>query len=99
MIYRNNRYIYKRNGMIIIMNIRRIFLSMAVLCGFSGFSVAGERFDKLSDRGRVASEPAEGISLVCAMGSNSVPEPAEGTVVRQGSPTIEGTGFLTIIPN
>ena len=70
------------------MCVKKMFSGMAVLCGFSGFGVAGGRFDKLSDRGREVTEPAEGISLVCAMGSNSVTEPAEGTVVRQSSPTI-----------
>ena len=53
-----------------IMNIRRIFLGMAVLCGFSVLVAAEGRFDKFSDR------------------TGLVPEPAEGTVVRQSSPTV-----------
>ena len=35
--------------MIVVMNIRRMFLGMAVLCGFSVLAAAEGRFDRLRD--------------------------------------------------
>ena len=55
-----------------------MLLGMAVLGWFSVLCVAGGRFDKLSDRSDVVTEPAE-VTVV----RHSSP-----TVVRQGSPTV-----------
>lgn len=43
--------------MIVVMDIRRMFLGMAVLCGFSVLAAAEGRFDKLSDRVKEVPEP------------------------------------------
>lgn len=59
--------------MIVVMNIRRMFLGMAVLCGFSVSATAEGRFDKLSDRIKEVPEP-----VVEANRGSTGSDPAKG---------------------
>ena len=52
-----------------IMNIRRMFLGMAVLCGFSVSAAAEGHFDKLSDRVKEVPEPVVEGTVVRQEGS------------------------------
>lgn len=74
------------------MNIRRIFLGMAVLCGFSVSAAAEGHFDKLSDRVKEAPEPVVEGTVVRQEGSG------KGKLIDDVNVFVGTDGFGNVYP-
>lgn len=78
--------------MIVVMNIRRMFLGMAVLCGFSVLAAAEGRFDKLSDRVKEVPEPVVEGTVVRQEGSG------KGKLIDDVNVFVGTDGFGNVYP-
>ena len=78
--------------MIVVMNIRRMFLGMAVLCGFSVSATAEGRFDKLSDRVKEVPEPVVEGTVVRQEGSG------KGKLIDDVNVFVGTDGFGNVYP-
>lgn len=78
--------------MIVVMNIRRMFLGMAVLCGFSVSAAAEGRFDKLSDRVKEVPEPVVEGTVVRQEGSG------KGRLIDDVNVFVGTDGFGNVYP-
>ena len=78
--------------MIVVMNIRRMFLGMAVLCGFSVSAAAEGRFDKLSDRVKEVPEPVVEGTVVRQEGSG------KGKLIDDVNVFVGTDGFGNVYP-
>ena len=78
--------------MIVFMNIRRMFLGMAVLCEFSVSAAAEGRFDKLSDRVKEVPEPVVEGTVVRQEGSG------KGKLIDDVNVFVGTDGFGNVYP-
>ena len=78
--------------MIVVMNIRRMFLGMAVLCGFSVSAAAEGHFDKLSDRVKEVPEPVVEVTVVRQEGSG------KGKLIDDVNVFVGTDGFGNVYP-